>query len=43
MINALADIDVARGSVDGRYQPRRDLRRDQMASLLIRALHHMEG
>jgi surface-anchored protein len=43
MINALADIDVARGSVDGRYQPRRDLQRDQMASLLIRALHHQEG
>lgn len=42
MINALADVEVARGSADGDYHPRRDLRRDQMASLLVRALQHVE-
>ncbi|MTV24985.1 hypothetical protein FTX61_06080 [Nitriliruptoraceae bacterium ZYF776] len=42
MINALADAGVALGGGDGRYQPRRDLRRDQMASLLVRALDHLD-
>lgn len=42
-INALAGIDVARGTADGRYQPRLSLRRDQAASLLVRALEWAEA
>lgn len=41
-IDALAAIDVARGD-DGRYQPRRDLRRDQAASFVSRGLAYAEG
>ena len=37
-INALAEVDVARGTEDGRYLPDRSIRRDQAASLVLRAL-----
>lgn len=37
-INALADHDVTRGDGTGRYLPDRPIRRDQIASLLDRAL-----
>jgi hypothetical protein len=43
LINALADVDVARGDADGRFHPRRDIRRDQTASLVLRALDVLEG
>lgn len=39
LINALADVEVARGTGDGStYSPARTLQRDQVASLLHRAL-----
>ncbi|HSK23217.1 MAG TPA: S-layer homology domain-containing protein, partial [Egicoccus sp.] len=39
LINALADVEVARGTGDGStYAPARTLQRDQVASLLHRAL-----
>jgi hypothetical protein len=41
-INALAEIDVALGTEDGEYLPGRSIRRDQTASLVLRALHHTE-
>lgn len=37
-INALADHDVARGDGSGHYLPARPIRRDQIASLIDRAL-----
>lgn len=42
-INALAAVDVARGFEDGRFGPRQDLRRDQAASFVWRAIRHVEG
>jgi hypothetical protein len=42
-INALAGIDVALGTADGRYLPGRTIRRDQAASLLSRTLQHLEA
>ncbi|MBW3619100.1 MAG: S-layer homology domain-containing protein [Actinobacteria bacterium] len=42
-INALAGIDVARGTTDGRYLPGLSLQRDQAASLLVRALEWAEA
>lgn len=37
-INALAEVEVARGTEDGDYRPARAIRRDQTASLVLRAL-----
>ncbi|MFW5933683.1 MAG: hypothetical protein ACOCT8_03020, partial [Actinomycetota bacterium] len=37
-INALAEVEVARGTEDGDYLPARAIRRDQTASLVLRAL-----
>jgi hypothetical protein len=42
-INALAEIDVALGTADGEYLPGRSIRRDQTASLVLRALEVAEG
>ena len=42
-INALAEVDVARGTDDGRYLPDRSIRRDQAASLVLRALRVVEA
>lgn len=42
-INALAAIDVAHGTADGRYLPHHELRRDQAASLLVAALRWSEA
>lgn len=42
-INALAVIEVATGTADGRYLPGADLRRDQAASLVVRALRWLES
>lgn len=42
-VNALHDAGIALGSTDGTYRPREDLRRDQMASLLWRALQWQES
>jgi hypothetical protein len=41
-INALARIDVARGTEDNTYLPTRSIRRDQTASLVMRALWALE-
>ena len=42
-INALAHVEVARGTGDGTYDPARLLQRDQIASLLFRALEFQDG
>lgn len=42
MINALASLDVARGDGEGRFHPHRDVRRDQTASLVLRALRVLD-
>ncbi|MTV26943.1 hypothetical protein FTX61_16195, partial [Nitriliruptoraceae bacterium ZYF776] len=42
-INALAAIGVAQGNDRDEYQPRNDLRRDQAASFVSRALAHTGG
>lgn len=42
MINALASVDVARGDGEGRFHPHREVRRDQTASLVLRALNVLE-
>ena len=41
-INALAEIEVALGTDGGEYQPGRSIRRDQTASLVVRALRFTE-
>jgi hypothetical protein len=41
-INALAEVDVARGTEDDRFLPTRSIRRDQTASLVYRALQLVE-
>jgi hypothetical protein len=41
-INALAEADIARGTGDGRFRPRADLRRDQAASFVWRAISWLE-
>jgi hypothetical protein len=42
-INALAAIDVALGSNDGTFRPRGELRRDQAASFVFRAIQYLES
>jgi hypothetical protein len=42
-INALAEIEVAFGTEDGEYLPGRSIRRDQTASLVLRALEYTEA
>ncbi len=42
-INALAEVGVARGTEDGHYLPDRSIRRDQTASLVLRALRIADG
>ena len=42
LINALADLDIARGDGAGNFHPHREVRRDQTASLVLRALQVLE-
>jgi hypothetical protein len=42
-INALADIGVVQGSTDRTFRPRNDVRRDQTASFVWRALRYLES
>jgi hypothetical protein len=42
-INALAEIGVAQGSADRTFRPRNDVRRDQTASFVYRALQYLES
>jgi hypothetical protein len=42
-INALADIGVVLGSTDRTFRPRNDVRRDQTASFVHRALQYLES
>jgi hypothetical protein len=42
-INALADVDVVRGKADRTFDPRSDVRRDQTASMVFRALAYLES
>lgn len=46
LINALADLHVVEGDGEGNFNPDRAIRRDQTASLVLRALNvleHREG
>lgn len=42
-INQLAALDIVQGTGPGTYSPRRPVRRDQMASFLVRAYEHVHG
>lgn len=42
-INALAEVGIARGSTDRTFRPRNDVRRDQTASFVYRALLYLES
>lgn len=42
-IDALADLQIARGYGDGTFRPRLPLRRDQAASFVWRTVRHVEG
>jgi hypothetical protein len=42
-INALADVGVVQGSTDRTFRPRNDVRRDQTASFVSRALKYLES
>ena len=42
LINALAELDIARGDGQGSFNPHREVRRDQASSFVLRAIHVLE-
>lgn len=43
LINALAELDIARGDGEGNFHPHRNVRRDQASSFVLRAVHVTEA